>query len=59
MEKAGDIAKERLNQFVIENETIRAGFAALPYIVMDDLRLTIGARMTYAYLLKFAWQEGP
>jgi len=58
MEKISDLAKERLNQIVIENETLRAGFAALPYIVMDDLRLTLGARMTYAYLLKFAWQEG-
>ena len=47
-----------MNQIVIENETMRAGFAALPYLMMEDLRLSIGARMTYAYLLKFAWQEG-
>lgn len=58
MEKAGDLAKARVNQIIIENETLRAGFAALPYLVMEDLRLSIGARMTYAYLLKFAWQEG-
>ena len=58
MKKAGDLARERVNQIIIENETLKAGFAALPYLVMDDLRLSLGARMTYAYLLKFAWQEG-
>jgi hypothetical protein len=58
MQKAGDLASKRVNQIIVENEMLRAGFAALPYLVMEDLRLSIGARMTYAYLLKFAWQEG-
>ena len=58
MQKAGDLAKQRVNQIIVENETLRAGFAAMPYLIMEDLRLSIGARMTYAYLLKFAWQEG-
>lgn len=58
MQKVGDIARKRVNQIIIENETLRAGFAALPYLVMEDLRLSLGARMTYAYLLKYAWQEG-
>ena len=58
MQKVGDLAKKRVNQIIVENETLRAGFAAVPYLVMEDLRLSIGARMTYAYLLKFAWQEG-
>jgi biotin operon repressor len=58
MHKAGDLISKRVNQIIVENETLRAGFAALPYLVMEDLRLSIGARMTYAYLLKFAWQEG-
>ena len=37
---------------------LRSGFAALPYLVMRDKTLSIGARMTYAFLLMYAWQEG-
>ena len=37
---------------------LRAGFAALPYMVMRDKGLSLGARLTYAFLLMYAWQEG-
>ena len=37
---------------------LRAGFAALPYMVLRDTRLSIGARLSYAVLLMYAWQEG-
>ena len=58
MQKVGDIAKKRMERIIIENETLRAGFAAFPYLVMRDTNLSIGARMTYAFLLMYAWQEG-
>ena len=58
MHKVGDIAKRRVERVFIENETLRAGFAAFPYLVMRDTGLSIGARMTYAFLLMYAWQEG-
>jgi len=37
---------------------LRAGFAALPYMVLRDVSLTMGARLIYAVLLMYAWQEG-
>ena len=58
MENIGSLVRERLQQVIIENEMLRAGFAALPYLVLRDLRLSIGARLAYAVLLMYAWQEG-
>jgi hypothetical protein len=58
MEKIGSLAHSRVDQIIIENEIMRAGFAALPYLVMRDKTLSIGARLTYAFLLMYAWQEG-
>jgi len=58
MEQIGRSLKERFDQVIIENEMLRAGFAALPYMVLRDKRLKIGARLGYAILLSYAWQDG-
>jgi AraC-like DNA-binding protein len=58
MKQIGSLAKERFEQIVIENEMLRAGFAAMPYMVLRDTRLSVGARLAYAVLLMYAWQEG-
>lgn len=58
MERIGDIARKRVEHIVVENELLRAGFAAFPYLVMRDKSLSPGARLTYAFLLMYAWQEG-
>ena len=58
MERIGEIAKKRVERIIVENELLRAGFAAFPYLVMRDKKLSIGARLTYAFLLMYAWQEG-
>ena len=58
MKPVGELAQSRVDQIIIENEMMRAGFAALPYMVMRDKKLTIGARLTFAFLLMYAWQEG-
>jgi AraC-like DNA-binding protein len=57
MESIRNVVKERYAQIVIENEMLRAGFAALPYLVLRDTRLSVGARLAYAVLLSYAWQE--
>ena len=57
MDRIGSSIKQRLEQIIVENEMLRAGFAALPYLVLRDTRLSIGARVTYAVLLMYAWQE--
>ena len=58
MQKIGQIARPRVDQIIVENEMMRAGFSALPYRVMKDQKLSVGARLTYAFLLMYAWQEG-
>ncbi len=58
METVGAMLKARLEAIVVENEMMRAGFAAVPYLVLRDLRLSVGARLAYAILLMYAWQEG-
>jgi hypothetical protein len=58
MERIGEIAKKRMERIIVENELLRAGFAAFPYSVMRDKNLSTGARLTYAFLLMYAWQEG-
>lgn len=58
MERIGNALKERFEQIIIENEMLRAGFAALPYRVLRDTQLSVGARLAYAVLLMYAWQEG-
>ncbi len=52
------LLQSRIDRVVIQSELLRAGFAAFPYLVMRDKILSIGARMTYAFLLMYAWQEG-
>src|SRR5918912_2787308 len=57
MRSLSDNVKQRVERVIIENEMLRAGFAALPYVVLRDTKLSIGARLTYAVLLSYAWQE--
>ena len=58
MEELAELVKERYDRIVVENEILRSGFAAFPYLVMRDKTLSIGARLAYAFLLMYAWQEG-
>ena len=58
MEHIGGMLKQRFEQIIVENEMLRAGFAAVPYRVLRDTRLSVGARLSYAVLLSYAWQEG-
>jgi len=58
MDKIGPMLKRRVEQVVVENEMLRAGFAAFPYKVLRDTRLSVGARISYGVLLSYAWQQG-
>jgi len=55
---SANLLQSRVDRVVIQSEMLRSGFAAFPYLVMRDKTLSIGARMTYAFLLMYAWQEG-
>jgi len=58
MEHIANTVRDRFDKVIIQNEILRSGFAAFPYLVMEDRNLSIGARMSYAFLLKYAWQDG-
>lgn len=58
MQQIGATIKQRFDQVVIQNEIQRSGFASIPYLVMRDKQLSVGARLTYAFLLMYAWQQG-
>lgn len=58
MQNVSALLKQRYERIIVENEMLRAGFAALPYIVLRDSKLSPGARLAYAILLMYAWQEG-
>ena len=51
MDNVGALLKQRFEQIIVENEMLRAGFAAFPYVVLRDTSLSAGARLTYAVLL--------
>lgn len=42
---------------VILNNALKHGFAQIPRYVLKDKRMSFGARLTYAVLLSYAWQE--
>lgn len=50
--------QQRFDKIVVENPLMRDGFAALPYSILKDTSLGVGARLAYGFLLMYAWQEG-
>ena len=51
--------KESLEKhtIVVLNEAIKHGFTQLPNYVLKAKRLSFGAKLSYAVLLSYAWQE--
>lgn len=56
MQKVGEILEK--NTIVVLNEALKKGFTQLPNYVLKDKSLSFGARLAYAVLLSYAWQEG-
>ena len=42
---------------VVLNEALKRGFTQIPNYVLRDIVLSAGARLTFAMLLSYAWQE--
>ncbi len=55
MEGLKNILKK--NTIVVLNEALKQGFTQLPRYILKDKILSFGARLTYAVLLSYAWQE--
>jgi hypothetical protein len=51
--------KEALEKhtIVVLNEALKRGFTQIPNYVLRDSKLSFGARLVYAVLLSYAWQE--
>lgn len=56
MDTARDIIER--HTIVILNEALKHGFTQLPNYVLRSAVLSFGARLAYAVLLSYAWQEG-
>ena len=42
---------------VVLNESLKHGFTQIPRYILRDKHLSFGARLTYAVLLSYAWQD--
>ena len=56
MDKVGEILEK--HTIVVLNQALKHGFTQIPRYILSDHKLTFGARLTYAVLLSYAWQEG-
>lgn len=45
------------NTIVVLNKALTHGFTQLPNYILKDKKLSFGARLAYAVLLSYAWQE--
>lgn len=57
MQSLGAVVRQKMERIVVENEMLKAGFAAVPYVILRNNKLSIGARMAYIVLLSYAWQD--
>jgi DNA-binding transcriptional MocR family regulator len=55
MKRIGEILEE--DTVVVLNAALKRGFTQLPNYVLKDTSLSMGARLSYAILLSYAWQE--
>lgn len=46
------------NTLVIEDEALRRGFTSAPNYILEDITVSMAARLTFILLLSFAWKEG-
>jgi hypothetical protein len=55
MQSTKDILEK--HTIIVLNQALKHGFAQIPRYVLQDKKLSFGARLTYAVLLSYAWQE--
>lgn len=53
----GDVLKDRTIVLKGADALSAKGFTQIPNHVLEDTRLTFGARIVYAMLLRYAWQH--
>src|ERR1700726_1330944 len=53
----GDILKERNIEIVGADPITRHGFTQVPNFILTKKELSVGAKLAYAMLLKYAWAD--
>lgn len=53
----GDILKDRNIEIVGADLATRHGFTQVPNFILTNSHISVGAKLAYAMLLKYAWQD--
>src|SRR5229473_4412185 len=53
----GDILKERNIEIVGADPITRQGFTQVPNFILTKKKISVGAKLAYAMLLKYAWAD--
>src|SRR6266496_2486038 len=55
MQQIKDVLEK--HTIIVLNEALKKGFTQIPNYILRDSKLSFGARLVYAVLLSYAWQE--
>jgi len=57
MQTIGEILKEKNLQLDTANPVLQGGFTQVPNFILKDAKLSLGAKVTYAMFLSYAWHN--
>jgi Helix-turn-helix domain len=53
----GEILREKNIQLATDNPVLQGGFTQIPNFILRDAKLSVGAKVTYAMFLSYAWHN--
>jgi biotin operon repressor len=57
MKTIGEVLKEKNLQLDTDNPVLKGGFTQVPNFILKDAKLSVGAKVTYAMFLSYAWHN--
>jgi hypothetical protein len=57
MKTIGEVLKEKNLQLDTNNPVLQGGFTQVPNFILKDAKLSVGAKVTYAMFLSYAWHN--
>ena len=57
MREIGEILREKNLQLDTSNPVLQGGFTQVPNFILKDPKLSLGAKVTYAMCLSYAWHN--
>ena len=55
MQRVSELIKDRNIELVGADPATRQGFTQVPNFILTNDRISVGAKLVYAMLLKYAW----